>query len=75
LQLHLYFVPMSPRPVPVTERMIRLEQMFQKNLCETPGEACGSPTCSSMKTDGRSRVPMLGEECMPKFMAHRSMIS
>jgi hypothetical protein len=75
LQLHLYFVPMSPRPVPVTERMIRLEEMFHKNLSETPGESIRlADLLTEMKSDGRSRVPMLGEERIPKFMVHRSMI-
>ena len=61
LQLHLYFVPMSPRPVPVTERMIRLEEMFHKNLSETPGESILlAVLLGEMKIDGRSRVPMLG---------------
>lgn len=75
LQLHLYFVPMSPRPVPVTECMIRLEEMFYKNLSETPGESIQlANLLVEMKNDGRSRVPMLGEERMPKFIVHRSMI-
>ena len=75
LQLHLYFVPMSPRPVPVTERMIGLEEMFQKNLSETPGESIRlADLLVEMRTDGRSRVPMLGEGSVPKFMVHRSMI-
>ena len=75
LQLHLYFVPMSPRPVPVTERMIRLDQMFHKNLSETPGESIRlADLLVEMKNDARSRVPMLGEQSMPKFMVHRSMI-
>ena len=61
-QLHLYFVPMSPRPVPVTERMIGIEQMFHKNLSETPGESIRlADLLVEMKNDGRSRVPMLGE--------------
>ena len=75
LQLHLYFVPMSPRPVPVTKRMIRLEQMFHKNLSETPGDSIRlADLLVELKNDGRSRVPMLGEQSMPKFIVHRSMI-
>jgi hypothetical protein len=75
LQLQLYFVPMSPRPVPVTERMIGLEEMFHKNLSEIPGEIIRlADLLAEMRKDGRSRVPMLGEGCTPKFIVHRSMI-
>lgn len=75
LQLHLYFVPMSPRPVPVTERMIGLKEMFHMNLGETPGESIRlADLLAEMRIDDRSRVPMLGEGSVPKFMVHKSMI-
>ena len=75
LQLHAYFVPMSPRPVPVAERMIVPESMFHKNLAETPGASIRlADLLAEMKADSRSRVPMLGEGGCPKFMVHKSMI-
>ncbi len=75
IRLHVYFIPMSPRPVPVVERMIRLESMFHKNLAETPGETITlAALLNEMKADNRSRVPMLGEGGRPRFMVHRSMI-
>jgi TIR domain len=75
LQVHLYFVPMSPRPVPVAERMIIPEQMFHKNLADTPGESILlTDLLVEMRADNRSRVPMLGEGGRPRFMVHKSMI-
>ena len=38
IQVLVYFVPMSPRPVPVVERMIEPDQMFHKDLVATPGD-------------------------------------
>jgi hypothetical protein len=75
VQLDTYFVPMSPRPVPVVERMIRLEEMFHKNLADTPGDTIKlSALVNEMSADNRSRVPMLGEGGRPRFMVHKSMI-
>jgi len=75
LQVLVYFVPMSPRPVPVTERMISPQQMFCKNLADTPGASIRIvDLILEMKQDRRSRVPLLGEEGRPKFIVHQSMI-
>ena len=75
LQLQLYFVSMSPRPVRVAERMIGLGEMFHKNLSETPGESIQlAVLANEMKADGRSRVPLLGEGNRPRFIVHRGMI-
>lgn len=75
LQLHVYFMPMSPRPVPVVERMIPLDVMFHRNLAETPGDTIKLLDLrAEMEANARSRVPMLGEEGRARFIVHRSMI-
>jgi len=75
LRLDIYFVPMSPRPTPVAERMIVTESMFHKNLADTPGESILlADLLDEMKTNHRSRVPMLGEGGRPRFMVHKSLI-
>jgi hypothetical protein len=75
VQMLVYFVPMSPRPVPVRERMISPQQMFHKNLADSPGESILLvDLLGEMKADGRTRVPMLGEQGHPRFMVHLSKI-
>lgn len=75
LRLDIYFVPMSPRPTPVAERMIVTESMFHKNLADTPGETILlADLLDEMKKSHRSRVPMLGESGRPRFMVHKSLI-
>jgi hypothetical protein len=71
----VYFVPMSPRPVPVVERMIEPDQMFYKDLVATPGEEILLvDLIDQMDEDRLTRVPMVGEEGRPKFIVHQSMI-
>ena len=69
------FVPMSPRPVPVVERMIEREQMSCIDLAATPGEQIRLvDLIADMRAERRSRMPMLGEEGRPKFIVHQSLI-
>jgi hypothetical protein len=55
--------------------MIIPEQMFHKNLADTPGESIYvTDLLREMRADNRTRVPMLGEGGRPRFIVHKSMI-
>ena len=71
----VYFVPMSPRPVPVVERMIEPDQMFYMDLVATPGEQIRLvDLIAQMQAERRSWVPMVGEAGRPRFIVHQSLI-
>jgi hypothetical protein len=76
LSIDTYFIPMSPRPTLVTERMIGVQSMFHKNLAETPAEDINLAALrTEMKLHGHSRLPLLGDGGRPLYIVHGSVIA
>ncbi|MET0663138.1 MAG: toll/interleukin-1 receptor domain-containing protein [Ilumatobacteraceae bacterium] len=75
MQFDLYFVAIGPAPVPVSTRMIPIDNAFHKRLGTTSASAILlGDLVAEMEEEGRSRVPVLAEDGGVKYIVHRSMI-
>ena len=75
MQFDLYFVAIGPAPVPVSTRMIPIDNAFHKRNGTTSASAILlGDLVAEMDEEGRSRVPVLAEDGGVKYIVHRSMI-
>lgn len=75
-QFDIYFYNLNdPRAVPVTNKMIKLEDMFVKRIGKITTESVRlKDLIKELDESGRNRVPFLTDGQTPLYMVHRSMI-
>jgi len=65
----------DPRVVPITDRMIPIDDAFYISIDNvSPAEVNLKKLRDELTKFARSRVPILGQECRPLYIVHRSMI-
>jgi hypothetical protein len=76
MQFDIYFYNLAdPRAVPVTSRMLPVEDVYFKNIGATgPSGVMLGGLLDELKTKGKSRVPLVDEEMRPLFIVHRSVV-
>jgi hypothetical protein len=76
IQFEIYFYNLSdPRAVPVTSRMIPLNDFFYKNLGQIDPQSLKlRDLVQEVELRGLNRIPILGGEFRPMYVVHRSMI-
>jgi hypothetical protein len=76
MQFDIYFYNLSdPRAVPVTSRMLPVEDVYLKNIGDTgpQGVKLGG-LLDELKREGKSRVPLVDAQTRPLYIVHRSMV-
>ena len=75
VEFDVYMVPISPRPVPVRERMLPIEQAYYKNAAEEPlKEILLASLVKEMGTRAVTRLPILDGKSA-KWIVHRATIN
>ena len=75
VEFDMYLVPLTPRPIPVTDKMIPLEQMYVKDAAEEPLEQIMLTTVvEDMDRNKVSRLPIL-DRGRPRSIVHEATIN
>jgi hypothetical protein len=75
VEFDLYMVPIAPRPVPVRERMIRIEQMFHRDAAEEPlDQILLGSLIKEMGDRDATRLPIL-DGGTAKSIVHKATIN
>jgi len=76
MQFDIYFYNLNdPRAVPVTSRMLPVQEVYLKNIGHTrPDGVRLGGLLDDLKREGKSRVPLLDGQMRPLYIVHRSMV-
>ncbi len=75
VEFDVYMVPFAPRPIPVTEKMITVDQMYFKDAAEQSlDEILLMPLVKDMNVHDVSRLPIL-DGGHPKSIIHKATIN
>ena len=75
VEFDVYIVPFAPRPIPVTDKMITVEQMYLKDAAEEPlDQILLMAVVQDMNERKVSRLPILDER-RPHSIVHEATIN
>ena len=75
VELDVYLVPFAPRPIPVTDKMITVDQMYLKDAAQEPLDQIRlMALVQDMNERGATRLPILDHR-RPRAIVHEATIN